>query len=127
MKIYFSLGAIPELSALPRGERVMAYHACRKHASRHWQVWLGSLLGLVVGVAAGIAALYLLLEWHPLGRLPTYFIAGVACGALIVGITGYIRSLFVAHYIRPCLREYVSTQSSEAIRPPVREFEDSSV
>ena len=127
MKIYLTLAAIPELSGLPRSERRMAYHACRGRAWGHWQTWAGTILGALLGAALGAIALYYIVEWNPFGRLLTYFLGGFVCGALIVGVTEYVRTIFVAGQIRPYLREHLEERNNGKLKPrtPQRAYHDS--
>jgi hypothetical protein len=114
MKIYFTLGSIPELAPLSPSERRMAYHACAKPAARHWQVYTGTAVGLFLAIGLGAAVLYGIHKWQPFPRLPTYFTGGFLCGGIIVGVTSYIRELFIAHYIRPHLREHLADRTTPA-------------
>jgi len=113
MSFYFTLASIPELADLPASERRIAWHNCRNRAYRRWQTWVGTALAGLAGVTFGAGTLFAFVYLSPFSRLPTYFVAGFVCGAVVVGVTEWLRTVVVASQIRPYLREYVEDPDEE--------------
>jgi hypothetical protein len=94
MPIYWTLKSVPELSTLPRQERVRAWQRASLKTLRHWQTWLGLIacgacawLGSYVGASFG----------HP--------IVGAALGG---GIGGFISSQASIHVARLHYRDVLT-------------------
>lgn len=121
MKIYLTLGAIPELKDLSADQRRIVYYSCRKQTYARWQTWVGSVLAYIVGVSAGVGVLFGILEWSPLGRIPTFFAGGFLCGAVIIGVSEYLRSLVINGQIGGYVLEYLAQQKKPAETAELRE------
>jgi hypothetical protein len=115
MKIYWTLKSIPELAELTPAERTVVWHACKPRAWRHWQTWLGAILAVIISIVLGAGVLMLVQSFGVVipgvsartAILARFFVAGFACGGLVVGVASYLIGLVVASQLRPHLRDYL--------------------
>ena len=56
MRVYWTLGSVPELGSLPKLERSHVWRSCYRKAFRHWQTWLALALFGICGVGGGAVA-----------------------------------------------------------------------
>lgn len=107
MNFYWTAKSIPELKHLPDGEREAVWHECRFQPYRRWQMWVVTLLPVVLFLGAG--ALGLRIDVSAGLRLPI-------CGT-IFSLLGVVSGTFAitqthARLIRPCLRDYLASLPS---------------
>ena len=121
MKIYLTLGAIPVLKNVSADQRRIAYYSCRKKTYERWQTWVGSVLAYVVGSAVGVGILFAILEWSPFGPIPTFFAGGFLCGAVIIGVSEFLRSVVINSQIGPYVLEYLAEHELSAKTAELRE------
>lgn len=92
MQIYWTLKSIPELSALPRGERGRAWRRVSIKTYRHWQTWVGLLA--CGGCAVFGAHFGAELGFRMIGGLVGVAIGGFIFGQLAVGVARrYLRAV----------------------------------
>ncbi|XZG70382.1 hypothetical protein ACTSKR_00595 [Chitinibacteraceae bacterium HSL-7] len=51
--IYWTLARVPELSGLPRNERLRRWRAAYRRTFGHWQTWLALLMCVILSACAG--------------------------------------------------------------------------
>jgi hypothetical protein len=89
--IYWTLKSIPELSGVPREERVRAWRAVSWKAFRRWEGW-AALAAIGVGII--------------LGNILSRPIGGAIGGA----IGSFVFSQVWVHFTRPYLRDYLLSE-----------------
>jgi len=91
MQIYWTLKSIPELSALPPGERGRVWRVAYRETKRHWQYWAGLVgVGLCVGISAHIGG-----------------VIGAGVGGFV---GGFIFQLVLSHFARRHIRDLLSPE-----------------
>ncbi len=126
MKIYLTLGAIPELENVSADQRRIAYYSCRKKTYQRRQTWVGSVLAYIVGGVVGVGILFAILEWSPFGPIPTFFTGGFLCGAVIIGVSEFLRSIVINSQIGPYVLEYLAEpERSAEVREGTHDESDS--
>jgi len=99
MKLYLPLRSIPELTGLTRKEQFAAWNNSYPKAHKHWQVWIGLILG---GLCGGVGVI--------IGRQFGVAVLGAVIGG---GLGGVIYSQFLCHFSRPYIREYLKTKQNK--------------
>ncbi len=105
MKIYWSINSIPELAGLSPNEQNKVWRSCVWKCYKHWQTWVGLVLGAAIGGIGAIVAIWLIPDSVPVGLIERMLII-----APFGGIGGLILGQIAIHQTRPYLKAYVESR-----------------
>jgi hypothetical protein len=116
MKVYLPWRPLPELANLDRRSRRRIWRRCYYKTLRHWQVWAGVAIWLVICVLFFILPAvrvnrYMIDQYYPDPKPPWFRFAGALWGLLVLYIGALVWYQFLVPIVRPYLRKALQQES----------------